>query len=75
METRPVQISLTPALYRQLTRLKVQGQFISDSDLLQASFESLEKSWERSAQHKVINATSNKPYMSRPALGIEDYDT
>lgn len=75
METKAVQVSLTPALYRQLTRLKAQGQFISDSDLLQASFEALEQSWERSAPHKVINAISNKPYMSRPALGIDDYDT
>ncbi|WP_373530968.1 hypothetical protein [Vampirovibrio sp.] len=75
METEQSQISLPPALYRQLNRLKAEGQFNSDADLLQACFEALERSWERSAGQKNSSLRSTTPYMSRPGLGIEDYDT
>lgn len=75
METEQIQISLTPALYRQFTRLKVQGRFASDADLLQTCFETLERHWERGVQSNEATGPMNEPYMSRPALGIEDYDT
>lgn len=75
MQAEQIQINLTPALYRQFTRLKTQGSFTDDQDLLQACFESLERDWERSRRNQGIGNPLMEPYMRRPGLSLDDYDT
>ena len=75
METEQIQITLTPALYRQFTRLKTQGRFSHDTDLLQACFEALERHWERGSRDAAMGRPVQDPYMSHPGLSIDDYDT
>lgn len=75
MSAEQIQINLTPALYRQFMRLKTQSQFENDEDLLQACFESLERDEERKHRQPGASNPVREPYMSRPALSLEDYDT
>lgn len=76
METEKVMISLTPALYRQFMRLKTQGAFLNDEDLMQASFEALEREWQRGIQSASPSSNSgSQPYMPFPGLSPDDYDT
>jgi hypothetical protein len=72
MQTEPITIHLTPALYNQLSRLKMQGQFNSDQSLMQAAFEALEREWKHRRDTPVHYSN---PYMSHPGLGLDDYDT
>ncbi len=76
MQLENISITLTPNLYRQFARLKTQGQFANDQDLLQACFEALERSWERGSRDVGLTTDAVlKPYMTRPGLGVDDYDT
>lgn len=75
MQAEQLQISLTPALYRQFSRLKTQGSFTSDSDLLQACFVALERFWERGIPDRGLGNSISEPYMMHPGLSPDDYDT
>lgn len=72
MEPESTHLILPATLYRQFTRLKSTGGFQSDADLLQASLTALEQQW---SHHRMSDPHSRSPYMSRPAMSIEDYDT
>lgn len=72
MQTENMTITLTPSLYNQLNRLKSEGNFPSDQALIQASFEALDREWQRS---KEFPSPMNNRYMSRPGLSPDDYDT
>lgn len=75
MQAEQLQISLTPALYRQFSRLKSQGNFTSDADLLQACFVALERFWERGMRDRGLSNSIAEPYMMHPGLSLDDYDT
>jgi Arc/MetJ-type ribon-helix-helix transcriptional regulator len=72
MEPESAYLVLPANLYRQFNRLKNTGQFQSDADVLQASLTALEQQW---AHHRPEKVCGRTPYMSRPPLSIEDYDT
>ncbi|WP_303674177.1 hypothetical protein [Vampirovibrio chlorellavorus] len=72
MEPESAHLILPANLYRQFSRLKTMGQFQSDADVLQASLTALEQQW---AHHRLERAHGRTPYMSRPPMSIEDYDT
>lgn len=72
MELESTPLVLPGNLYQQFSRLKTLGHFQSDADLLQASLTALEQQWSR---HGIESQQQRTPYMSRPPLSIEDYDT
>jgi hypothetical protein len=75
MQTEQISVNLTLPLYRQFSRLKVQGHFQNDQDLLQAAFEALERDWHRGRAPQQSPDPTLSPYMHRPGLSLEDYDT
>lgn len=75
MQAEQTQLNLPPTLYRQFLRLKADGRFDSDQALIQACFESLEREWERNSRLPDSDNPTHQPFMSRPALGLDDYDT
>lgn len=72
MEPESACLNIPYTLYQQFTRLKTTGGFQSEADLLQASLTVLEQQW---GQYRLDESRRRTPYMSRPALSIEDYDT
>jgi hypothetical protein len=66
MQTENLTITLTPSL-------KIEGRFLSDQALVQASFEALEREWRQKRESSVTPA--NDRYMTRPGLSPDDYDT
>lgn len=64
-------LTIPPHLYSQYRRLKTAGRYLTDAAMIQACFNALEMQW----THRLDESTARVPYMPRPALSIEDYDT
>jgi len=72
MQIENTTVSLSPALYSQLLRLKALSCFQDEQDLMQAAFQALEREWRHG---KLENFAMSPRYMPHPGLGPEDYDT
>lgn len=79
MQAEPqLSLNLSPDLSRQFARIKSQGAFRSDQDVLRAALDALEHDYHHGRfryTEASKNDVSRKPYMSQPGLSLDDYDT
>lgn len=68
-------VNLPSPIYNHFNRLKAMGHFENDQDLMQAALEALDKEWEHGNPVEYHRRLSTQPYMSRPGLSPDDYDT
>ncbi|HEY9686523.1 MAG TPA: hypothetical protein V6C52_06070 [Coleofasciculaceae cyanobacterium] len=73
MQSNQWTLSMNRNIYSQFNRMKNQGHFHDDQDLLRAAFEALDREW----RHEQVNQRdfTAERYMKHPGLGLDDYDT
>jgi hypothetical protein len=74
----PWNLDVSPTIHRKFNRLKDQGLFSNDQDLMQAALNALDECLERNSQSGTFNPMrdlySSEPYMRHPGLSLDDYD-
>lgn len=70
-------LDVSPTVQRQFNRIKEQGEFKSDQDLMQAALSALDDVLDNQhlqPPHPLHTPDSTEPYMKFAGLGIDDYD-
>lgn len=78
MPPEPMCMDLSPTIQRQFNRLKSQGRFENDQELMQAALKALDdvllQNQYRQHPHPLDTKDPTEPYMSYLGQSPDDYD-